>query len=167
MARCKRRVSPTAEMARGPLSKLRHCGRGGPTDGSPKRHRLAVGQSDPDVPLCRSDNPRIALRPVIAAMHDQPDTVVVALDAGASRESPLWPLLDGQIMPPPRSPMARGCPVPARKIFCFCFPEACGTLSHPAQLRAAYRDRHERRCGMRWTRRCRVRMRSQGGATRE
>jgi hypothetical protein len=61
-----------------------------------------------------------------------------------------------------------GRPVPTQKIFLFSFYPKCVFL-RPSRLidegRIAIVTNVER--GMRWTRRCRVRMRSQGGATRE
>src|SRR6266700_5777315 len=57
---------------------------------------------------------------------------------------------------------------PAKKYFASVFQKYV-VLFSPSRLehRGAYRDRHERGGGMRWTRRCRVRMRSQGEETRE
>jgi hypothetical protein len=60
-----------------------------------------------------------------------------------------------------------GHPVRPRKISLLFFRIVWHISRHPTLRRGAARDRHERWGGMRWTRRCRVRMRSQGGATRE
>src|SRR5580693_10568917 len=46
-----------------------------------------------------------------------------------------------------------GGPVPCAKIFSFSFdPNHLHILRHPGPHKGAFRDRHERRVGMRWTR---------------
>jgi len=103
-----------------------------------------------------------------------PRTGVDALDAPDGQAEPIscgdgrfacWKSAapKSRIREPYQADLGRPC---SPRKYHFCFSELCGiTLAIPRLRRGAARDRQERWSGMRWTRRCRVRMRSQGGET--
>ena len=59
------------------------------------------------------------------------------------------------------------CPALLREIFCFRFSEICVLIRSSRPTARGVSRSSRTRGGMRWTRRCRVRMISQGGVTRE